>query len=263
MMRALPRRRSSLYANQPEDEDLIDADDPEMKYIQQQYLVDLHHRERRKLKTMPYRERRKYARRAKILFNPDSEYPLATCLAIPLMFTTRLAYNNRMDFVVMLAEALSKFGAPSHRIEGQLSAACKILDILCTFVHLPTVIICEFGERTGPLTNNRRCHVVDRRGQLSLGALHEVHQTYRKVLHDEISAKAGLARLKSLMVAQPIYNVYWRGTFSVLLAIVICPLAFGGSILDMWVAGGGAFLLFIIQNTVATKCGTFYANVWK
>lgn len=162
-----------------------------------------------------------------------------------------------------LSEALSKFGAPSHRIEGQLAAACKILNLMCTFVHLPTVIICEFGERHGPLTDNRRCHVVDRRGQLSLGALHEVHQTYRRVLHDEISAKVGVVRLKSLMNAQPIYNVYWRGTFAVLLAIVICPLAFGGSIIDMWVAGGGAFCLFIIQNTVAIKCGTFYANVWK
>ncbi|KAH9928170.1 DUF1212-domain-containing protein [Fomitopsis serialis] len=163
----------------------------------------------------------------------------------------------------MLAEALSKFGAPSHRVEAQLVAVCKILGLICTFVHLPTVILCEFGDHTGPLTDNRRCHVVDRRGQLSLGALHEVHQTYRMVVHDEISAKTGLTRLRSLMDAKPIYNIYWRGAFSVLLAIVICPLAFGGSIIDMWVAGAGAFLLFLVQNTVSARCGTFYANVWN
>ena len=73
MIRALPRRRSSLYANRPEDENPLDIDDPALKAIQQLGLVDLHRRERMKVKTMPYRERRKYARRAKILFNPDSE----------------------------------------------------------------------------------------------------------------------------------------------------------------------------------------------
>ncbi|KZT69796.1 hypothetical protein DAEQUDRAFT_709535 [Daedalea quercina L-15889] len=168
-----------------------------------------------------------------------------------------------MDFIVVLAEALSKFGAPSHRIEGQLAAVCKILGLQSTFVHLPTVIICEFGDRAGPLTDHRRCHVVDRRGQLSLGALHEVHQTYRMVVHDEISAKQALIRLRSLMEAKPIYNIYWRGAFAVLLAMVICPLAFGGSIIDLWVAGAGAFLLFIVQNGVSSRYGTFYANVWN
>ncbi|KAH9832935.1 DUF1212-domain-containing protein [Rhodofomes roseus] len=241
--RIVPRR--SLYANlDEEDGRLLDPDDPELTGIRKRHIFDIHHEEKERIRLMDYRERRKYARKAKILFNPDT-------------------HGNRMDFVVMLAEALSKFGAPSHRIEGQLAAACKILGLRCTFVHLPTVIICEFGDHTGPLTDNRRCHVVDRRGQLSLGALHEVHQTYRQVVHDEISAKTGLIRLRSLMEAKPIYNVYCQGTFAVLLAIVICPLAFGGSLLDMWVAGGGALLLFLVQSTVATKCGTFYSNVWN
>ena len=69
-----PRRRSSLYADLPQDEeDALDLDDPQLKALQQLQLVHLHRRERRKARTMPYRERRKYTRRAKILFNPDSE----------------------------------------------------------------------------------------------------------------------------------------------------------------------------------------------
>jgi uncharacterized membrane protein YjjP (DUF1212 family) len=46
------------------------------------------------------------------------------------------------------------------------------------------------------------------------------------------------------------------------LSALICPLAFGGSFLDMWIAGAAAFILACLQLRVAEK-SALYANVFE
>lgn len=52
---------------------------------------------------------------------------------------------DRQEFLIKLAKTLMTFGAPSHRIESQLIAAARILEVEAEFIHLPSVIICSFG----------------------------------------------------------------------------------------------------------------------
>lgn len=52
----------------------------------------------------------------------------------------------RQDFILKLAKALMTFGAPSHRIESQLSSVASVLDVDAQFVHLPSVVIASFGD---------------------------------------------------------------------------------------------------------------------
>lgn len=166
---------------------------------------------------------------------------------------------DRQEFLIKLAKTLMTFGAPSHRIESQLIAAARILEVEAEFIHLPSVIICSFGDQELGCSET---HFVKCGGRLSLGALHKVHLVYRSVVHDEISAKRATGHLEDLLNAPPLYPILFRCTLAFFLSALICPLAFGGSFLDMWVAGGGAFILAVLQLNVVTK-SAMYANVFE
>lgn len=150
------------------------------------------------------------------------------------------------------------FGAPSHRIESQLTAAARILEVEAEFIHLPGVIICSFGDQELGCseTNFVKCG-----GRLSLGALHKVHLIYRSVVHDEISARKATEELEALLNAPAMYSLPFRVFLAFVLSALICPLAFGGSFVDMWIAGVGAMTLSILQ-LCATK-SALYANVFE
>ena len=160
--------------------------------------------------------------------------------------------------MIKLARALMTFGAPSHRIESQLNAAARILEVQAEFIHLPSVIICSFGDQE---SNCSETHFVKCHSRLSLGALHKVHMIYRTVVHDEVSAKKAKEQLHDLLEAPPTYPVPFRIFLAFCLSALICPLAFGGSFIDMWIAGAGAFVLSVLQ-LCATK-SALYANVFE
>ncbi|KAH9045562.1 hypothetical protein EDB85DRAFT_2168117 [Lactarius pseudohatsudake] len=152
-----------------------------------------------------------------------------------------------------------EFGAPSHRIESQLVAAARILEVDAEFIHLPNLIIVCFGD---PETKTSETHFLRCSGRLALGNLHKVHQIYRRVVHDEMSARQATEELEQLSKSRPIYGLWTRCFIAFWLSAIICPLSFGGSFLDMFVAGFGAFLLSALQLTVVTK-STLYANVFE
>ena len=167
--------------------------------------------------------------------------------------------KNRQEFLIKLARSLMTFGAPSHRIESQLVAVARILEVEAEFIHLPGIIICSFGDQELGCSET---HFVKCGGRLSLGALHKVHLIYRSVVHDEVSAKQATEQLEALLVASPLYSVLFRCFLAFCLSALICPLAFGGSFLDMWVAGAAAFVLACLQLRVAEK-SALYANVFE
>lgn len=169
-----------------------------------------------------------------------------------------IAMVNRQEFLIKLARALMTFGAPSHRIESQLVAAARILEVEAEFIHLPGVIICSFGDQELGCSET---HFVKCGGRLSLGALHKVHVIYRSVVHDEVSAKEASSHLEELLHAPPLYSSAFRCLLSFCLSALICPLAFGGSFLDMWIAGTGALIMALLQ-LCATK-SALYANVFE
>ncbi|EPQ59410.1 DUF1212-domain-containing protein [Gloeophyllum trabeum ATCC 11539] len=165
----------------------------------------------------------------------------------------------RQDFLMTLARALLTFGAPSHRIESQLVSASRILEVDAEFIHIPGVIICSFGDSE---TKTSESHFVKCGGRIDLGRLHRVHRIYRSVMHDELSAKKATKQLEALLAAKPIYKVLPRCFLAFWLSALICPLAFGGSFVDMWIAAAGAFVLCALQLTVAAK-SVMYAQIFE
>ncbi|TFK29373.1 DUF1212-domain-containing protein [Coprinopsis marcescibilis] len=219
--------------------DGLDPDDPRVTGMRPNHL-DEEDLEKNMLRSMDYRSRRKYMQRVRIKFNITS-------------------LRNRQRFLLKLARALMTFGAPSHRIESQLIAAGRILEVQAEFIHLPGVIICSFGEQE---TGGSETHFVKSNGRLALGALHKVHLVYRSVVHDEISAKTATEKLDELLKEEPLYSWWLRCFFAFWLAVLICPLAFGGSFVDMWFSGLAGFVLAFLQLRVAHK-STLYANVFE
>ncbi|KZV64095.1 DUF1212-domain-containing protein [Peniophora sp. CONT] len=221
-----------------------DDDDPRVTGIKREQLDDEVEREaftRRSmaLKNMSYRERKKEAAKMTIQYNVTS-------------------IINRRKFIIKLARALMTFSAPSHRIEMQLSSAARVLELEAEFVHLPSIILVSFGD---PEYKTSETHFVKCSGSLALGSLHDVHQIYRKVVHDEISAKEAAKMLQKVLDTPPIYSRWLRSGLAFMLSALICPLAFGGSFVDMWLAGTGAVLLSFLQSTVASK--SLYENVFE
>jgi uncharacterized membrane protein YjjP (DUF1212 family) len=158
-----------------------------------------------------------------------------------------------------LARALMTFGAPSHRIESQLVAAARILEVDAEFIHLPNIFLLSFAD---PETCTSETHFIKCSGRLALGNLKTVHQIYRQVVHDEMSAKRASDNLDSLLNSKPIYGVWVRCAIAFCLSALICPLAFGGSLVDMFIAGFGALVLSSLQLTVVVK-SQLYANVFE
>ncbi|KAI0375696.1 DUF1212-domain-containing protein [Pilatotrama ljubarskyi] len=219
---------------------VIDPDDPTVTGERKNTLDDPEDIEKACMKQMNYKARRKLRQRIRIEFNITSVI-------------------NRQKFLMRLAKALMTFGAPSHRIESQLLSAARILEVDAEFIHIPGVIICSFGDQE---TKTSEMHFVKCGGRLSLGSLHEVHQIYRQVVHDEISARKATVKLEALLAAKPLYGSFTRCTLAFCLSGLICVLAFGGSFVDMWIAGIGASFLCLMQICVATK-SQLYANVFE
>jgi uncharacterized membrane protein YjjP (DUF1212 family) len=151
------------------------------------------------------------------------------------------------------------FGAPSHRIESQLRSAAEILEVQGEFVHLPGVVICSFGKQELGCSET---HFIQGGGRIALGSLHRVHGIYKQVVHDELTAAEAVGKLEAEILAVPIYGVKIRCLLSFCLSALICPLAFGGSFMDMWIAGVGALGLAVLQHS-ATSGSALYTNVFE
>jgi len=178
------------------------------------------------------------------------------------MALTQLSQDaaERRTFILKLAKALLSFGAPSHRIESQLAAASDILNAQagretfpCLFhwylsastrKNLFTYQTSSLLQYETETTRSTRTHFVRATGRIALTSLHQVHMIYRDVLHDKMGAEAGTEALRQLLQTPPIYySLVFRCALAFVCASIICVLAFGGSIIDMWISGSCACVL--------------------
>lgn len=166
---------------------------------------------------------------------------------------------DRRDFLLKLTQALLTFGSPSYRIESQLLAASVILEVDAEFVYLPGVIIVVFHNRE---TKTTRLHTVRSSGRLALTYLHRVHDIYKDVLHNQVRVTTGTKAIDNLLHTKPLYPVFFRCMLAFMCASVICPLAFGGSFVDMWISGTCAAILQFLGLRTAVK-SALYAHVYE
>ncbi|KZV77697.1 DUF1212-domain-containing protein [Peniophora sp. CONT] len=166
----------------------------------------------------------------------------------------------RRKFVLRLAKALMTYGAPSHRIEEQLNAACDKLKLKARLAYLPNIIVVAFSD---DVSHTDELHFVRSSGsRISLTFLRLIHDIYRDVLHYSCTPDEGTRRLVILLKAPPIYPLALRCFFSLISSSVICALAFDGSLVDMGVSGALASFTQYLGLTLAAK-SSVYANVYE
>ncbi|KAA1096954.1 hypothetical protein PGT21_032365 [Puccinia graminis f. sp. tritici] len=150
---------------------------------------------------------------------------------------------KRQNFILKLAKALMTTGAPSHRLESQLSATARVLEIDAQFVHLPSIVIATFGDAD---TRTSETHFVKANGGIDLGQLHRVHHVYKSVVHDHTGVGQGSAALHKILNESPLYSPWQRMVIAFFCCGTIAILGFAGSFVDGWVAGAfGSFLAFM------------------
>jgi uncharacterized membrane protein YjjP (DUF1212 family) len=167
--------------------------------------------------------------------------------------------DHRKKFILLLAKAFLTFGAPSHRVETQLFAAAEKLLIQASFAYIPGIIMVSFNDGE---TRTTELHFVRSSGRIALSALNSVHDVYRDVLEDRVTVREGSSALDRILRAAPLYPLIVRCGLAFVCASVICPLAFGGSFIDMWVSGTCACILQYLGLQAAAK-SSVYANVYE
>ena len=152
--------------------------------------------------------------------------------------------RDRKLFLNRLGHALMAYGAPSDRVQSQLLRAARALQVDCEVVHIPGILLLTLGDLD---VTEAKTDFIKSGSSLDLGKLAAVDAIYDDVIADRIDVLEGVVRLDKLLEARPIYGKFSRLFFSFTLSLMICILAFGGSFLDMWVAGFGAIFISIIR----------------
>jgi uncharacterized membrane protein YjjP (DUF1212 family) len=156
----------------------------------------------------------------------------------------------RIDFIVLLAEAVWKAGAPQHSISGVLYTAAHSLEIQVEFLVLGSVVFVMLGT---PYDPNARTHAVRNAGPTHFRNLAEIEYIFHAVINDEMSADAASRRLEMILYETPPMSIWLKTACAFVCSLAIGPVAFGASFLDMWVGAGCSALLVHCQEKFAKK----------
>lgn len=195
-------------------------------------------------------------------YSSNLPQPPSFFLSLPLdrwIVQNASAVDQRKKFILLLAKAFLTFGAPSHRVETQLFAAADKLRIRASFAYIPGIIMVSFNDGE---TRTTELHFVRSSGRIALSALNNVHDVYRDAFDDRATVPDGISALDRILRAAPLYPLIVRCGLAFVCASVICPLAFGGSFIDMWVSGTCACVLQYLGLQAAAK-SSVYANVYE
>lgn len=165
---------------------------------------------------------------------------------------------QRQEFVLKLARAMMMFGGPSHRLQAQIQATARVLDISLSCMYLPDVFLISFDD---PGTGTSSIKLIRQASALDIGKLQETNKVYWKATHDEISVKEASEELDRLMLAKPFYGMPAIIFFGGMASASICSVGFNGSLIDSLISFPlGAFVVFI--QLIAAR-NELYSNVFE
>ncbi|CAE6360039.1 unnamed protein product [Rhizoctonia solani] len=165
---------------------------------------------------------------------------------------------QRQDFILKLARALMMFGAPSHRLEAQIQATARVLDIQVSCMYLPSVMLFSFGDTA---THTSDTKFLKQSSALDLGKLLDAHRIYWRVIHDQLGVGEASQQLDELMKKRVLYKGWITVVIGGFCSAFITPISFKGSFVDALVAFPLGALLVFVQNLSAKN--ELYSNVFE
>ncbi|BGP17725.1 hypothetical protein JCM10213_005306 [Rhodosporidiobolus nylandii] len=158
------------------------------------------------------------------------------------------AILERQNFVMKMARAFMMFGAPSHRLEAQMQATARVLEINCQVIYIPGVMLISFGDVA---THTSDIKFLKQANGLDLGKLLTAYMIYFNVIHDKISVTEASVQLDDLMISPPKYKLWQQLIIGACASAFIQPSAFYGSFIDCLMSMPLGALLVLVQVIVS------------
>ncbi|KZT05711.1 DUF1212-domain-containing protein [Laetiporus sulphureus 93-53] len=165
---------------------------------------------------------------------------------------------QRQEFILKLARAMMMFGGPTHRLQAQIQATGKVLDIPLSCMYLPDVMLISFDDSA---TSTSNIKFIRQGSALDIGKLQDAYALYWKVIHDEISVKDASVALDDLMRKPQLYKFWQLVLIGGFCSAFICSVSFNGSFIDSLISFPLGCLLIVIQLLVAKN--ELYSNVFE
>jgi uncharacterized membrane protein YjjP (DUF1212 family) len=140
-------------------------------------------------------------------------------------------FEEDKQYILTLTKALLHFGSPNNRLESYLRLVAHDLGLIGQFLPLPGKVIVTI---TNPNTESEEPQVVEAEGHCSLSAIEQVHEIAHEVY------KGGLPK-------DGIYRLWFRCFFAFFCSACFSILEFGGSLVDMPIAGLCSAILLLVK----------------
>ncbi|KAF9366760.1 hypothetical protein BGX34_008718 [Mortierella sp. NVP85] len=102
---------------------------------------------------------------------------------------------QRQDYVLRLARAMIRFGAPSHRLEDAIDHTAKTLELNLQCVYLPNVMIVAFTDYE---THTSETHLLKCSAGLNMYKFAQVHQILKLVTHSSMPVEEAIMKLDAI-----------------------------------------------------------------
>nr|POF08173.1 uncharacterized upf0442 protein [Quercus suber] len=202
-----------------------------------------------------YRKPNTIRRTSHHIFSRLSRHRLAEeQIAVDIAETMR-----RQKYLMRLCRALMLYGAPTHRLEEYMNMSARTLKIQAQFLYIPGSMIMSFDD---PSTHTTEVKLVRVNQGLDLGKLRDVHEVYKEVVHNKMSADDATSRLKDVTEKKDKFNRWWRILVMGLAAVCVGPFAFGARLIDLPVSFLLGCILGLLQLVVAPT-SDLYQNVFE
>ncbi|KAG6885257.1 hypothetical protein C0992_005285 [Termitomyces sp. T32_za158] len=165
---------------------------------------------------------------------------------------------ERQAFILKFARAMMMFGAPSHRLQSQITSTARVLDLEMSCVYLPDVLLVSFDDNS---TSTSNIKIIRQGSSLDLVKLTDAYHLYWKVIHDKLSVSDASAELDNIMGRPQLYNWWKLIFFGGMCSSSICTVSFDGSFIDALIVFPLGALLIIIQ--LLSVHNELYSNVFE
>lgn len=153
--------------------------------------------------------------------------------------------NDKITFLMLIGSSLHRYGASADRVEKALTLIAIKLNIDSQFFAFPTGIFASFKEEGHEQTRMERLDP----GKVNLSKLYFVDQVVDEVIENQISLKAGAAKVKTIVKELPLYNNYLMSLSYGFLGFAIAILL-KGTYIDAGVAAIFGTLVGLFTETV-------------
>ncbi|KAF8936222.1 hypothetical protein BGZ47_009613 [Haplosporangium gracile] len=163
---------------------------------------------------------------------------------------------QRQDYVLRLARAMIKFGAPSHRLEDAVDHTARTLELNLQCIYMPNVMIVAFTDYE---THTSETHLLKVSAGLDMYKFAQVHQILKMVTHSAMPVEEAIMKLDAINTEKDLWP-RWLLILSYALASgCTAPMFFQGD----WVDAGVSFLIGGMMGMMSwlSEYVTSYAHI--